>query len=80
MWWRVRSGDEPDERVGHALDLHHVVGHQAVPAVDEVERALRLADAALPHDQHAQAEHVHQHRVQVQAQGQPLVEERARAA
>ena len=58
------------------LDLHDVVRHQPVAAVDEVQRALRLADAALPHDQDAQAEHVDEHGVEVQAQGQPLLEER----
>ena len=46
-----------------APHLDQIVGDQAVPAHDEIERRLRLADAALAQQQHAHAQHVHQHGV-----------------
>ena len=61
MWWRVSSGQVPmTNDCGPAAQLDRVVGHQAMAADDEVERALALADAALADDEHAEAEDVHQ--------------------
>ena len=60
MWCRVSSGQVPitnDSRAAAQLD--GVVGHEAVAADDQIERALALADAALADDQHAEAEDVH---------------------
>ena len=37
------------------LHDHHVVGDEAVPAIDEVERAFALADAAVAEEKHADA-------------------------
>jgi hypothetical protein len=39
-----------------APHLHQIVGHQAVAAHDEIERRLRLPDAALAQRQHADAD------------------------
>jgi len=61
------------ERVGgDARDLHDVVGHQAVPAADELEAEFALADARLAGDQHAKAEHVHENAVPLGALGERL--------
>ena len=45
------------------------------PRHDQVERALALADAALAHEQHAQAEHVEQHAVDDLANREPVLEQ-----
>ena len=77
MWCRVSSGHVPirnDSRP--AAQLHGVVGDEPVAADDQVERALALADAALPDDQHAEPEDVHQHAVDDAARGQIRVEHR----
>jgi len=37
---------------------HQVVSHQAVPALDEIEHALRFSDAAGPGEQQPHAENV----------------------
>ena len=61
--------------LGAAAHLDRVVGDQAVAAGHQVERALALADAALPDQQHAQAEHVHEHAVHHLARGQVVLED-----
>ena len=55
---QLRTGADED-RFRSAPDLDGVVGDQAMAADDQIERALALADAALPDDQHAEAEDVH---------------------
>ena len=45
-------------------DLHHVVGHQAVAAADQVQGTLALPGAALSQEQDADPVDVHQHPVQ----------------
>ena len=57
---QIRTGPDQD-RLGSAADVDRVVGDQPMPADDQVEGALALADAALADDQHAEAENVHQH-------------------
>ena len=56
--------------------FHRVVGHEPVAAVNEVERALALADAALAGDEHAEPEDVHQHGVDHRALGERVLEQR----
>ena len=68
------------ERLRPAPQLHGVVGDEPVAADDEIERALALADAALPDDQHAEAEDVHQHAVDDAAGRQVGVEDAPTAA
>ena len=45
------------------LDLHRVVGHQAVAPLDQLHGGLALAHAGVAHEQHALAVHIHQHPV-----------------
>ena len=52
-----------------ALDDDQVVGDQAVAAIDQVERALALADAAVAEEQHADAVDVEQARVHASSRG-----------
>ena len=66
-----------EDRLRAAADLDGVVGHQPVPAHDQIERALALADAALPGDQDAKAEHVDEHGVDGGPLGQRVLEQRA---
>ena len=72
---QLRTGAD-ENRLLPATDLHRVVGHEAVPAHDEVERALALADAALADEQHAEPEDVHQHRVHDRPLGERVLEQR----
>ena len=54
----------PEDRLRRlALHVHDVVGHQPVPAHDEVQRDLALADARLAEEQDPHAEDVEQHAV-----------------
>ena len=49
----------PDQDVAAARAYdHEIVGDEAMPALDEVEHAFRLADAALAGEQQADAVHV----------------------
>ena len=66
-------------RFAPAPDFHRVVGDEPVPADDEVEPALALPDAALPDDEHAEPEHVHQHAMNHLPLGQLVVEKRIRS-
>ncbi len=60
----MSSEAHPTSRLpGGAAHLDQIVRHQPVPAHDEIERRLRLADAALAQQEDADAEHVHQHGV-----------------
>lgn len=43
--------------------FHGVIRHQAVSAFDELHGGFTLADAAVAHDEHAFAVHLHQHAV-----------------
>ena len=69
-----------DDRRRAAPDLDGVVGDQPMSADDEVERALALADAALPHHEHAKAEDVEQHAVDHFADGEAILEQRGQLA
>ena len=51
------------ECVGNALDLHRVVGHQLMAALEKLNGGLALADAAVAQDQHTLTVNVHQHAV-----------------
>ncbi len=55
----------PDQDVvAAAMGDHEVVGHEAMPALDQVEHALALSDAALSHEQEPHAVDVGQRPVQ----------------
>ena len=58
----------------HPADVHHVVGHQLVTALDQLQRRFALAHAAVAGDQQARAEHVHQHAVAGFPGGQPVAQ------
>ena len=66
-----------DHRVAAASDLDGVVGDQSMPADDEVQRTLTLADAAVADDEHAKTENVHEHAVDDLANRQRIIEQRA---
>ena len=69
----IRRGS--DQRiVADLADLHHVVGNQAVPPLDQLQGRLRLTDAALARDQDALAVYVHQHAMDGNARRQPDVQ------
>ncbi len=57
---QLRAAPE-QHRVGPPADLDRIVRDEPMAADDEVERALALADAALPHHQDAEAEDVEEH-------------------
>ena len=64
MWCRVSSGQLPSTNDSRpAAQLHGVVGHEPVAPDDQVERAFALADPALPDDEDAEPEDVHEHAV-----------------
>ena len=69
-----------DDRRGAPPDLDRVVGDEPMAAHDEVERAFALADAALPHHQHAEAEDVEEHAVDDLADGEAILEQRRELA
>ena len=69
-----------DDRRRAAADLDGVVGDEPMAAHDQVERALALADAALPDHQHAEAENVEQHAVDHFADGEAILEQRRQLA
>ena len=62
-----------------ALDLHSVVGHQAVSALDQLHGGLALADATVAKDQNALAVDLHQHAVAGDPGGQIGLEGRDQA-
>ena len=55
----LRSGAH-DLPVGHLAQLYRIVGHQTVPALDQLNGQLAFADAAVAKDQDAFAVHLHQ--------------------
>ena len=57
-----------------APDLHGVVGDQPVAALDELQRGLALADAAVAHQEQALAVDLDQHAVQGHARGQRFLQ------
>ena len=59
---------------GHAANLHRVVGDETVTALNQLHSGLALTDAAVAHQQHAFAVHLHQHTVTGDAGGQLDVE------
>src|SRR6185312_7348378 len=66
-----------DEHVVPApRDVDDVVGDEPVPALDEVEYALALADAGAPAEQQADAEHVGERAVHGGTRRERVVEER----
>ena len=67
-------------RLGAPPHLDGVVGHQAMAAPHQVERALALADAALADEEHAEAEDVEQHAVDDLADGEAVLEQRRELA
>ena len=62
--------------VAAAGDLDHVVGHQAVAALDQVEHALALADARAADEEQADAVDVGQRAVQRGARRERLLDDR----
>jgi hypothetical protein len=58
-----------------AVEVHRVVGHQAVAARDQLQPQLALAQAGFAGEQHAQAQDVHEHAVAGGALGQVLASE-----
>ena len=57
---QFRAGAD-QHRLGPAPDFHGIIGDEAMPPHDQVERALALADAALADDQDAKSQDVEQH-------------------
>ena len=51
------------QAVGDTPDLHSVIGHQPVSALQELDGRLTLADTGVAQNQHALAVDVHQHTV-----------------
>ena len=51
------------EGVGHPPDLHGVVRHQTVAALQQLDGRFALADAGFPQQQHALSVDIHQHAV-----------------
>ena len=60
--------------------LHHVVGHQPVPALDQVEHALALADPGAPDEQEPHAVDVRERAVQRGPCGERVLQHRLDAA
>ena len=58
----VAAADEDVAAAARGDD--EIVGDEPVPALDEIEHALRLADAALPDEEQPDAEHVGERAVQ----------------
>ena len=52
-----------DRGLVDAVQIHRVVGHQAVAARDQLQPQLALAQARFAGNQHAQAQNVHEHAV-----------------
>ena len=46
-----------------AVEVHGIIGDQAVAARDQLQSQLALAQAGFARDQHAQAQNVHEHTV-----------------
>ena len=61
-----------DRGLVDAVQVHRVVGHQAVAARDQLQPELALAQARLAGDHHAQPEDVHEHAVHRGALGEML--------
>src|SRR5712692_1540277 len=57
-------------------DVHDVVGDEAMPALDQVQHALALADPRAPEEQEPHAEHVGERAVDRGARGEGVVQER----
>ena len=75
----LRSGAH-DLPVGNLAQLYRIVGHQTVPALDQLNGQLALADAAVAQDQDALAVHLHQHAVPGDAGSQLQVQHADQAA
>ena len=58
-----RRAATDDGVLADALDVDHVISHQAVSTADEFQGQLALAQARVAGDEHAHAQHVHQHAV-----------------
>ena len=66
-------GAAPFQRgLADAVQVHRVVGHQAVAARDELQAQFALAQARFAGQQHAQAQDVHEHAVARGAVGKQL--------
>ena len=74
---RQRRTGADDDGAAAPADVDDVVRDEAVAEADQLEGALALADAALPHHQHAEAEHVDEDAVARHARRQQVVEQRA---
>lgn len=70
----VPATDE-EIRAAPARD-HQIVGDETMASLDQVEHALRLADAALPHEQQPDAVHVGQGTVQIRRRRELVFEPR----
>ena len=78
MWYRIISAARPtSEPFGILADLDDVVGDEPVAALDEVERALALADPRVADEEDAHAVDVHEDAVHGR-RGRELVLENAR--
>ncbi|MPM84865.1 hypothetical protein SDC9_131941 [bioreactor metagenome] len=55
-----------------AVQIHRVIGHQAIATRDQFQAQLALAQAGFAGDQHAQPQNVHEHAVQRGARGEML--------
>src|SRR5436190_11063229 len=73
----VRVAEEDVVRM--AANDDHVVGDESMSAIDEIERALALADAAVPEEEDADAVDVEETGVQRAAWRHRLFEEVGRA-
>ena len=76
----VLRGRAHDLAVRDLAQLHSIVGHKAVAALDQLDRQLALADAAVAQDQDPFTIHLHQHAVAGDAGGQLQVQHTDEAA
>src|SRR5438105_4095173 len=65
-----------DNRLSTTPYFHRVIGDEPMAADDEIQGALALADAALPHDEYAQPENVEQDGVNDLTDRQRVLEDR----
>ena len=57
----ILRGSTHDLAVGHLAQLHRIICHKAVAALDQLDGKLAFANAAVAQDQDAFAVHFHQH-------------------
>ena len=59
--------------VGNPANVHHVIRHQLMAALDQLQRSLAFAHAAFAGQQHAHAVYIHQHAMPGYPRGQATV-------